>query len=96
MGLQVTVTCELNSWVTTTYNTISYHLIEAEWCTYASTQHTNIGTDNGLSPGRHEATIWTNAGVLLIGPLGKKILHWNLDWNLHILNQENVFENVVW
>ena len=29
-----------------------------------------IGSDNGLSPGRHQAIIWTNAGVLLIGPLG--------------------------
>ena len=31
---------------------------------------TNIGSDNGLSPGRRQAIIWTNAGVLLIGPLG--------------------------
>ena len=29
-----------------------------------------IGSDNGLSPGRCQAIIWTNAGVLLIGPLG--------------------------
>ena len=29
-----------------------------------------IGSDNGLSPGRHQAIIWTNAGLLLIGPLG--------------------------
>ena len=29
-----------------------------------------IGSDNGLSPARHQAIIWTNAGVLLIGPLG--------------------------
>ena len=28
------------------------------------------GSDNGLSPGRHQAIIWTNAGILLIGPLG--------------------------
>ena len=25
-------------------------LIEAEWHIYASVQHTNIGSDNGLSP----------------------------------------------
>ena len=31
---------------------------------------TIIGSDNGLSPGRHQAIIWTNAGQLLIGPLG--------------------------
>ena len=30
---------------------------------------TNIGSDNGLSPGRRQAIIWTNAGVLLIWPL---------------------------
>ena len=29
-----------------------------------------IGSDNGLLPGRRKAIIWTNAGILLIGPLG--------------------------
>ena len=31
---------------------------------------TIIGSDNGLSPGRRQAIIRTNAGILLIGPLG--------------------------
>ena len=31
---------------------------------------TIIGSDNGLSPGRRQAIIWTNAGTLLIRPLG--------------------------
>ena len=31
---------------------------------------TIIGSDNGLSPGRRQAVIWTSAGILLIGPLG--------------------------
>ena len=31
---------------------------------------TIIGSDNGLPPDRHQAIIWTNAGLLLIGPLG--------------------------
>ena len=31
---------------------------------------TILGSDNGLSPGRHQAIVWTNAGILLIGPLG--------------------------
>ena len=31
---------------------------------------TIIGSDNGLSPSRHQAIIWTNAGILLIQPLG--------------------------
>ena len=34
---------------------------------------TDIGSDNGLSPGRHPAIIWTNAGISLIGPLGTNI-----------------------
>ena len=29
-----------------------------------------IGSDNGLSPGRRQAIIWTNVGISLIGPLG--------------------------
>ena len=31
---------------------------------------TIIGSDNGLLPDRRQAIIWTNAGLLLIGPLG--------------------------
>ena len=31
---------------------------------------TIIGSDNGLSPGRRQAIIWTIAGILLIGTLG--------------------------
>ena len=31
---------------------------------------TIIGSDNGLSPARRQAIIWTNAGILFIGPLG--------------------------
>ena len=31
---------------------------------------TIIGSDTGLSPGRRQAIIWTNDGLLLIGPLG--------------------------
>ena len=31
---------------------------------------TITGSDNDLSPGRHQAIIWTNAGIFLIGPLG--------------------------
>ena len=37
---------------------------------YASVNYTIIGSDNGLSPGWHQAIIWTNAGILFIEPLG--------------------------
>ena len=35
---------------------------------------TIIGSDNGLSPDRRQAIIWTNAGLLLIGPLGTNLI----------------------
>ena len=31
---------------------------------------TTIGSNNGLSPGRRQAIIWTIAGIVLIGPVG--------------------------
>ena len=41
------------------------------WVTHICVSRlTNIGSDNGLSPGRRQAIIWTIAGILLIGPLG--------------------------
>ena len=38
--------------------------------THICNKLTIIGSDNRLSPGRHQAIIWTNAGILLIKPLG--------------------------
>ena len=35
---------------------------------------TIIGSDDGLLPGRRQAIIWTNAGLLLIGPLGTNFI----------------------
>ena len=43
---------------------------------------TAISSDNGLSPARRQAIVWSNAGILLIGPLGTN------------LSQENAFECV--
>ena len=41
------------------------------WVTHKCVSRLTItGSDNALSPGRHQAIIWTNAGILLIGPLG--------------------------
>ena len=39
---------------------------------YMSQWNYHLGSDNGLSPGRRQAIIWTNAGKLLIGLLGIK------------------------
>ena len=35
-------------------------------------KHSILGSDNGLSPGRRQAIIWTNAGILLIWQSGTK------------------------
>ena len=46
----------------------------AQWLSDAVTicvsKLTIIGSDNGLSPDRRQAIIWTNARILLIGPWG--------------------------
>ena len=48
--------CELTHWGRVTQICVS--------------KQTIIGSDDGLSPGRRQAIIWTNAGILLIGTLG--------------------------
>ena len=40
---------------------------------------TIIDSDNGLSPGRRQAIIWTNAGILLIWPLGTNFSEISID-----------------
>ena len=50
-----------------------FYLLLTHWCrvTYKCVSKlTTIGSDNGLSPGRRQAIIWTNAGILFIWPLG--------------------------
>ena len=55
---------------------------------------TIIGSDNGLSPGRRQAIIWTIARILLIGPLRTNVSE-ILIRTQNIFIQENAFENVV-
>ena len=46
-------------------------LIHWGWVTHICVSKlTIIGSDNGLSPSRRQAIIWTNAGILLIRTLG--------------------------
>ena len=65
------------------------------WVTHICVSNLNItGSDNGLSPGRRQAIIWTNAGILFIGPLGtnfSEILTEILTFSF----KENAFETVV-
>ena len=53
---------------------------------------TSIASDNGLWPGRRQAIIWNNVGILFIGPLGT---NFNFNRNSIIFIVENMFENVV-
>ena len=53
-----------------------------------------IGSDNGLSPDRRQAIIWTNAGLLLIGHLGTNFSEILIEI-LKIFIQENAIESVV-
>ena len=55
---------------------------------------TSIGSDNGLMPGRHQVIIRTNAGILLIRPLGTNFSEFSVEI-LNIFIQENAFESVV-
>ena len=52
---------------------------------------TIIGSDTGLSPGRRQAIIWTNVGILLI----RNKLQWRVNRNSNIFIRENAFESVV-
>ena len=63
-------TTSMKSWITWIFPKPST-LIHWGWMTHICVDKlTTIGSDNGLSPGRGQAIIWTNAGILLIGPLG--------------------------
>ena len=53
---------------------IKHYLTEAEWRIYALVNYTINGSGNGLSPGRRQAIIWTNDGILLTGPLGTNLI----------------------
>ena len=53
-----------------------------------------IGLDNGLSPGRRQAIIWTDSGIVLIGPLRNK-LQWNFIRHSYSFIKENALKNVV-
>ena len=51
----------------------------AQWTNWGRVTHIcvskiiNMGSDNGVSPGRHQVIIWSNARMLLIGPLGTNL-----------------------
>ena len=46
-----------------------------------------IGSDNGLSPGRRQAIILTNAGILLIRPFGINFIEISIKINTFSCNK---------
>ena len=57
-------------------------------------KQTIIGSDNGLSPGRRQAIIWTNAGILVNGPLGTNFSEILIEIQTFFI-QENALEYVI-
>ena len=65
-------------------------VISPKCCIYVSVNQDRIGSDNGLSPIRHQAIMYTNAGLLLSGPFGTNFseifikiwlfLSWKQNW----------------
>ena len=55
---------------------------------------TIIGSGSGLSPERHQAIIWMNAGILLIGPWATKLTEILIEIQIFLL--EKCIEFVVW
>ena len=53
---------------------------------------TVIGSDNGLSPSRRQAIIWSNAGILSIGPKRPHVSQWNFNRNAYIFIKKMHFK----
>ena len=56
---------------------------------------TIIDSDNGLSPVRRQAIIWTNASILFFWTPGNKLQR-NINRNSYISIKRNPFQYVVW
>ena len=70
---------------------IPYHTLLGKWGGVTHTcasKLTIIGSDNGLSPGRRQAIIWSNAGILSIGPLGTNFSE--IFINIHIFSFKKI------
>ena len=63
---------------------------------YIRRQHTFIGSDNGLSPVRHQTIIWTNAGTLWTVTIAKSPAVYGTfpPWKqCHDISMENFLSN---
>ena len=68
--LDIKMPVKMAKWLTQ-FSLASYALTLSDWVTHICiSKITTVGSDNGLAPGRRQTIIWTNDGILLIGPLG--------------------------
>ena len=78
-------------WYFFSCNFVPSHL--THWGRVMHTSVTIIGSDNGLSSGRRQVVIWTNAGILLSGPSGTNFNESSIE--IHTFSfKKNTFENV--
>ena len=70
-----------------------YNLIEADWCIYASLDSAIIGTNNGLSPLRYQAYIWTTKTCRQMETVEQHTVRFQAKCSDFL--PENAFENVV-
>ena len=59
---------------------------EVEWRIYASVKLTIIASENGMSPDRRQAIIWTNAAILSIDPKEHISVNTMLHRNVYVFN----------
>ena len=65
-----TLTCTFWTFLCIIWHTTHFNSLRPSDAYICVGNLTVIGFDNGLSPGRCQAIIWTNTGIVLIGPLG--------------------------
>ena len=56
----------------------------------------SIGSDNGLSPVRHQAITWTNAHMSSIGPLGTNLSEIRIKTQKKIHSRKCILKRRLW
>ena len=76
---------KINPFYDTTMNIVQ--LIEVKWCIYASVNYAIIVSDNGLLPGRRQAIVWSNTGI--VNCTFRNKLQWNFNRKFVYFHERN-------
>ena len=88
--------CQLDPWEQSSVKFLSkFKYFHSRKCVWECLENGGPFVSASMCYSMDQAHIWTNAGILLIGPLGTRV-QWNFNRNSNIFIQENAFENVVW